>query len=99
MLIKSIPNFSSSTSLFFVWIRSNGREQILEENLTAIEIEKRLIRFGGQIHLRSKGLPLSRSSQPLNKSPSSRLSPTTSNTNPSNTNNSNVSTSNLGLNI
>jgi len=88
--------------LFFVWVRSNSREQILEENLTAGDIEKRLMRYGGQIHVRSRGLSISRSSQPLNKlSSSSRLSPTTqttSNTNTSNTN-SNVPGSNLSLNI
>jgi len=94
----------STSSFYFVWIRSNNREQILEENLTAGDIEKRLIRYGGQIHLRSKGLSLSRSSQPLNKIASvssSRLATTTqttSNTNTSN-NNSNAPGSNLSLNI
>ena len=85
-------------------MRLNGREQILEENLTANDIEKRLIRYGEQVHVRPKSLSLSRSSQPLNKissSSSSRLSPTTaasaSNTNSSNTNN--PSGSNLSLNI
>ncbi len=103
MLLKSISSLTSSSSFVFIWIRSNGREQILEDNLTANEIEKRLIRYGGQIHVRSRGLSLSRSSQPLTKVPSSsRLSPTTqstSNTNSSNTNNSNVPGSNLSLNI
>ncbi len=107
MLLKSISTLSSTTSLVFVWIRSNGREQILEDGLTAGEIEKRLMRYGGQIHVRSKGLSTSRSSQPLSKlSSSSRLSPTsptTSNTNTSNNNNnnnnSNVPGSNLSLNI
>jgi hypothetical protein len=99
ILLKSI---SSSKSFVFVWIRSNSREQILEDNLTAGHIEKRLMRYGGQIHVRSRGLSLSRSSQPLNKLlSSSRLSPTTQttlNTNTSNTN-SNVPGSNLSLNI
>jgi hypothetical protein len=49
--------------LNFVWIRSNEREYIIEENLTAYEIQKRLVRFGGQIHLRSKGLSLLHSSE------------------------------------
>ncbi|CAF3064654.1 unnamed protein product [Rotaria sp. Silwood2] len=101
MLLKSISTLSSSALFTFVWIRSNGREQIIEDNLTAGEIEKRLIRYGGQIHVRSKGLSLSRSSQPLSRISSPRLSPstqTTSNTNTSN-NNSNVPGSNLSLNI
>jgi len=97
MLLKSISTLSSSTSFVFVWIRSKTREQILEDGLTAGEIEKRLIRYGGQIHIRSRGLSLSRSSQPLNKSPSPTIQ-TTSNTNTSNTNNSNVPGSNLSLN-
>ena len=103
MLIKSISSLASSSSLIFIWVRSNGREQVLEDNLTANEIEKRLMRYGGQIHVRSRGLSISRSSQPLNKIPStSRLSSsaqTTSNSNSSNTNNSNVPGSNLSLNI
>ncbi|CAF1205137.1 unnamed protein product [Rotaria sordida] len=105
ILLKSIStsssSSSSSSSYVFMWIRSNGREQILDDNLTAGEIEKRLICHGGQIHLRSKGLSLSRSTQPLNRLSSPRLSPTTqtaSNTNTSN-NNSNVPGSNLSLNI
>ena len=101
MSLKLISS-SPSISWILVWIRSNGREQTLEENLTANDIEKRLIRYGGQIHIRPKSLSLSRSSQPLNKmsSSSSRLSPTTpsaSNTNSSNTNN--PPGSNLSLNI
>jgi hypothetical protein len=97
MLLKSISTLSSSTAFVFVWIRSKTREQILEDGLTAGEIEKRLIRYGGQIHIRSRGLSLSRSSQPLNKLPSPTIQ-TTSNTNTSNTNNSNVPGSNLSLN-
>ncbi|CAF3653418.1 unnamed protein product [Rotaria sordida] len=42
----------SNSSLKFVWIRSNQCEYIMEENLTAYEIQTRLLRFGGQIHLR-----------------------------------------------
>ncbi|CAF3747717.1 unnamed protein product [Rotaria magnacalcarata] len=101
ILLKSISTLSSSPSFVFVWIRSNGREQIIEDNLTAIEIEKRLIRYGGQIHVRSKGLSSSRSTQPLNRLSSPRSSPATqitSNTDSSN-NNSNVPGSNLSLNI
>ncbi len=62
--------------LNFVWIRSNEREYMIEENLTAYEIQKRLIRFGGQIHLRSKGLSLLNSSQTFQNStePRSNLS-------------------------
>ncbi|CAF1102641.1 unnamed protein product [Adineta steineri] len=104
VLLKSISSLTSSTSLVFVWIRSNNREQIIEDNLIAGEMEKRLIRYGGQIHIRSRGLSSSRSSQPLNKLSSGvRLSPTTpssSNTNASNNNNSsNGPGSNLSLNI
>jgi hypothetical protein len=99
ILIKSISSLASS-SLVFIWIRSNGREQVLEENLTANEIEKRLMRYGGQIHVRSRGLSISRSSQPLTKIPStSRLSPTTQTTSSSNSSNTNVPGSNLSLNI
>ncbi len=95
MLLKSISTLSSS--LVFVWIRSNSQEQIIEDGLTAGEIEKRLMRYGGQIHVRSRGLSSSRSSQPLN-----RLSPSTqtpSNTNVSNNNSSTGPGSNLSLNI
>ncbi|UJR24885.1 hypothetical protein I4U23_006253 [Adineta vaga] len=99
MLLKSLSTLTSTPSFIFVWVRSNGREQILEDGLTAGEIEKRLIRFGGQIHVRSRGLSLSRSTQPLNKL---SLSPTTttasSNRNASNSS-SNGPGSNLSLNI
>lgn len=105
MSLRSISSSSAavSTSWILVWMRSNGREQTLEENLTANDIEKRLIRYGGQVHVRPKSLSLSRSSQPLNKmssSSSSRLSPpspSASNTNSSNT--TNPPGSNLSLNI
>ncbi len=102
MLLKSVSTLSPSTLLVFIWLRSNGREQIIEDGLTAGDIEKRLMRYGGQIHIRSRGLSSSHSSQPLNRIPSSsRLSPTpqpTSNTNSSNKN-SNGPGSNLSLNI
>ncbi|CAF3623626.1 unnamed protein product [Rotaria socialis] len=101
IFLKSISTLSSSPSFVFVWIRSNGRDQIIEDNLTAIEIEKRLLRYGGQIHVRSKGLSSSRSTQPLSRLSSPRSSPTTqirSNTDSSN-NNSNGPGSNLSLNI
>jgi hypothetical protein len=96
MLLKSISTLSSSTSFVFIWIRSKGREQIIEDGLTANEIEKLLIRYGGQIHVRSRGLSSSYSSQPSQ----SRLSPSpsTSNTNASNKH-SNGPGSNLSLNI
>ncbi|CAF0765306.1 unnamed protein product [Rotaria sordida] len=42
----------SNSSLKFIWIRSNQCEYIMEENSTAYEIQTRLLRFGGQIHLR-----------------------------------------------
>jgi hypothetical protein len=99
MLLKSISTLSSSTSFVFIWIRSNGREQIIEDGLTAGDIEKRLMRYGGQIHIRSRGLSSSRSSQPLNRVPSSsRLSPTSQTASTSNKN-SNGPGSNLSLNI
>lgn len=95
VLLKSISTLSSSSAFVFVWIRSNGREQLIEDGLTAAEIEKRLMRFGGQIHVRTRGLSSSRSSQPLTASPStSRLSP--SNPPPSN---SSRPGSNLSLNL
>ena len=80
-----------NSSLTFVWIRSNEREYIIEENLTAYDIKKRLLRFGGQIHLRSKHLSSLHSSQPINKT--SYLFPPTSNIN------STGPGSNLSLNI
>jgi hypothetical protein len=99
ILLKS----TSSLPLVFFWIRSNSREQILEDHLTAGEIEKRLMRYGGQIHVRPRTLAISRSSQPLNKIPSSSNLLTTTQTglniNTTNTNNSNVPGSNLSLNI
>lgn len=102
MLLKSISS-SPATAWAFVWVRSNGREQVLEDNLTANDIEKRLIRYGGQIHVRAKGLSTSRSSQPLNKissASSSRLSPTTSSTtNANSSTTNNPPGSNLSLNI
>ncbi|CAF1034503.1 unnamed protein product [Adineta ricciae] len=103
MLLKSLSTLSSTPSFVFVWVRSNGREQILEDGLTAGEIEKRLIRFGGQIHVRSRGLSSSRSSQPLNKlSSSTRLSPTPTSaaSNPNASSTSSIGPgSNLSLNI
>ena len=42
--------------LNFIWIPTNGREYFLEEHLIAYDLQKRLQRFGGQIHLRSKNL-------------------------------------------
>jgi hypothetical protein len=80
-----------NSSLTFVWIRSNEREYIIEENLTAYDIKKRLLRFGGQIHLRSKNLSSLHSSQPINKT--SYLFPPTSSIN------STGPGSNLSLNI
>lgn len=60
MILKEQQQFENVFSSYplwnFVWIRSNGREYLIEENLTAYDIQKRFIRFGGQIHLRSKGL-------------------------------------------
>jgi hypothetical protein len=70
-------NFFITNSLFyFVWIRSNEREYIMEDNLTVYEIQKRLLRFGGQIYLRSKPLSLKHSSQTITNSigPGSNLS-------------------------
>lgn len=101
LLLKSMSTLSMSPSFMFVWIRSNGHEQIVEDTLTAGEIEKRLIRHGGQIHVRLKGLSSSRSSQPLNRLPSPNSSPSTQITsnNNSSDNNSNVPGSNLSLNI
>lgn len=100
ILLKPLLTLSPSTSLAFFWVRSYGREQIIEDSLTAGEIEKRLIRHGGQIHVRSRGLATSRSSQPLNRLASPRSSPSkpaTSNTKASNEN-PNVPGSNLSLN-
>ena len=98
LLLKSMLALAPSSSFVFVWVRSKGREQIIEDDLTANDIEKRLMRFGGQIHVRSKGLSSSRSSQRLNKLSSPHLSPPTSNKNSSN-NESNRPGSNLSLNI
>ena len=103
-LLKSILTSANSSSFSLVWIRSNNREQILEETLTVNQIERRLIRFGGQIHLRSKGLSISRSTQPLTKVQSSSRITTTATT-PStnlttfNANLVNEPGSNLSLNI
>jgi len=68
--------FLTNSLLNFVWIRSNGREYIIEDNLSAYEIQKRLLRFGGQIHLRSKDLSFKRSSLKIVNStgPGSNLS-------------------------
>jgi hypothetical protein len=85
-------NFSKlNSSVNFVWIRSNGREYIIEENLTAYDIQKRLVHFGGQIYLRSKDLSSLHSSQPIEKT--SWLFPPTLDTN------SKGPGSNLSLNI
>ncbi|CAF4021805.1 unnamed protein product [Rotaria sordida] len=60
--------FKSNSLLNFVWVRSNQCEYIIEENLTAYEIQTCLLRFGGQIHIR------------LNSSSSANSSPTISKT-------------------
>jgi hypothetical protein len=83
--------FTLNSSLTFVWIRSNQREYVIEENLTAGDIQKRLLRFGGQIHLRTKDLSSLHSSQPINKT--TYLFPPTSEIN------SKGPGSNLSLNI
>ena len=62
--------FSSYPLWNFVWIRTNGREYLIEENLTAYDIQKRFIRFGGQIHLRSKGLSVFQTSPTFQNSSS-----------------------------
>jgi len=103
-LLKSILTSANSSSFSLVWIRSNNREQILEETLTVNQIERRLIRFGGQIHLRSKGLSISRSTQPLTKVQSSSRLTTTATTPSTNLTTSNANLvnepgSNLSLNI
>lgn len=57
-------SFQLNRSLLnFIWIPTNGREYFLEEHLTANDLQKRLQRFGGQIHLRSKNLSLLHSLQ------------------------------------
>ncbi|CAF1275538.1 unnamed protein product [Adineta steineri] len=61
--------FQLNSSINFVWIRSNGREYIIEENLTAYDIQKRLGNFGGQIYLRAKDLSIGHSSQSIEKTP------------------------------
>ncbi|CAF1290315.1 unnamed protein product, partial [Didymodactylos carnosus] len=48
----------------------NGREQILDEHLTAAELDRLLTRYGGRIHLKwiklpTSPLPLSKSSTPI----------------------------------
>ena len=78
ILKQQQENFSKlNSSLNFIWIRSNQREYLIEENLTAYDIQKRLLRFGGQIHIRTKDLSSLHSSQPINKA--SFLYPPTSN--------------------
>ena len=79
MILKQQSSYENGFSSYplwnFVWIRSNGREYLIEENLTAYDIQKRFLRFGGQIHLRSKGVSLLQSSSTCqNSSP-----PTTTN--------------------
>jgi hypothetical protein len=77
VLKQQQENILITNSLFnFVWVRSNGREYIMEDNLTVYEIQKRLLRFGGQIHLRSKPLSLIHSLQTITNStgPGSNLS-------------------------
>lgn len=80
-----------NSSVNVIWRRSNGSEYIIEENLTAYDIHKRLIHFGGQIYLRSKDLSLLHSPQPIEKT--SWLFPPTSETHPTGQG------SNLSLNI
>ncbi len=77
ILKQQKENLFITNSLFnFIWIHSNGREYIIEDNLTAYEIQKRLLQFGGQIHLRSESLSLLHSSQTIKNStgPGSNLS-------------------------
>ncbi|CAF4778601.1 unnamed protein product [Rotaria sp. Silwood1] len=66
----------SNSSLNFVWIRSNECEYIIEENLTAYELQTRLLRFGGQVHIRTNSSSSSTSSPMIHKT--SSLFPPTS---------------------
>ncbi|CAF3293767.1 unnamed protein product [Rotaria socialis] len=67
IILKQQQNifFKPNSLLNFVWVRPNEYEDIIEENLTAYEIQTRLLRFGGQIHIRLNSSSLSNSSQML----------------------------------
>jgi hypothetical protein len=67
IILKQQQNifFKPNSLLNFVWVRSNEYEDIIEENLTAYEIQTRLLRFGGKIHIRLNSSLLSNSSQML----------------------------------
>ncbi|CAF1434497.1 unnamed protein product [Rotaria magnacalcarata] len=67
IILKQQQNifFKPNSLLNFVWVRPNEYENIIEENLTAYEVQTRLLRFGGQIHIRLGSSSLSNSSQML----------------------------------
>ncbi|UJR23904.1 hypothetical protein I4U23_026876 [Adineta vaga] len=79
------------SSLNFIWMHSNGREYMIEDQLTAYDIQKRLVHFGGQIYLCSKDLSLLQTTQSIERT--SWLFP------PSNPTKSKEKGSNLSLNI
>ncbi|CAF0904226.1 unnamed protein product [Adineta ricciae] len=81
----------SHSSLNFIWVHSNGREYMIEDHLTAYDIQKRLVHFGGQIYLCSKDLPVLQATQSVDKT--SWLFP------PTNDRHTNEKGSNLSLNI
>lgn len=68
MISKTQQNtlLESDSPLNIVWTQSNECEDIMDENLTAFEIQTRLLEFGGQIHVRSSS-SLSESSRTFNK--------------------------------